>query len=125
MAREFVESTNTRAELQTPPSWFLRAFASKNHRAGIIIRGQWWEVAFTLPLLKEEIPLWKGSRAFEELRNKKGSFYFMDTYVFVDTPEGVELVNPAQPYLEGKNIAELKNAGDVTIVKDYISEGPK
>jgi hypothetical protein len=97
----------------------------KNHRAGIIIRGQWWEVAFTLPLLKEEIPLWKGSRAFEELWNKKGSFYFMDTYVFVDTPEGVELVNPAQPYLEGKNIAELKNAGDVTIVKDYISEGPK
>lgn len=67
----------------------------------------------------------KGPKAFEELRNKKGSFYFMDTYVFVDAPEGVELVNPAQPYLEGKNIAELKNAGDITIVKDYISAALK
>lgn len=45
----------------------------------------------------------------------------METYFFVDTPEGVELVNPAQPYLEGKNIAELKNPGDVPIVKNYIS----
>jgi signal transduction histidine kinase len=63
----------------------------------------------------------KGIEAFKELRDKKGSFNFMDTYVFVDTPEGVELVNPALPYLEGKNIAELKNVENKTVVKDYIS----
>ena len=63
----------------------------------------------------------KGIEAFKELRDKKGPFNFMDTYVFVDTPEGVELVNPAFPYLEGKNIAELKNVENKTVVKDYIS----
>jgi signal transduction histidine kinase len=67
----------------------------------------------------------KGSEAFDEIRNKKGPFYFMDVYVFVDTPEGVDLVNPAQPYLEGKNIAELKDPRGNKPVKNYIAAAMK
>ncbi|MGZ3790344.1 MAG: cache domain-containing protein, partial [Bacteriovorax sp.] len=63
----------------------------------------------------------KGKAAFDELRDKKGPFYFMDTYVFVDTPDGIELVNPGTPYLEGKNIADLKDAKGKTIARDYIN----
>ncbi|MGZ3788089.1 MAG: cache domain-containing protein [Bacteriovorax sp.] len=62
----------------------------------------------------------KGKAAFDELRNKKGPFYFMDTYVFVDTPDGMEVVNPGAPYLEGKNIADLKDAKGKALARDYI-----
>ena len=67
----------------------------------------------------------KGTAAFDELRDKRGPFYFMDVYVFVDSPEGTALVNPAQPYLEGKNILELKDARGHTAVKDYIATAMK
>lgn len=67
----------------------------------------------------------KGKNAFNEIRNEKGPFYFMDIYVFVDTPKGVELVNPAQPYLEGKNIIHLKDAKGNLIVKDYLRSALK
>jgi signal transduction histidine kinase len=67
----------------------------------------------------------KGKEAFNEIRNKKGPFYFMDVYVFVDTPEGVELANPAQPYLEGKNIVDLKDAKGNSIVKNYLMSALK
>jgi len=50
----------------------------------------------------------QGRPAFDQLRDRKGRFYFHDTYVFVDTPEGVELVNPAFPEVEGRNILELR-----------------
>lgn len=67
----------------------------------------------------------RGKAAFDQLRDKHGSFYFMDTYVFVDTPEGVELVNPANSYLEGKNISDLKDAKGKTVARDYINAAMK
>ncbi|WP_048919967.1 cache domain-containing protein [Rufibacter radiotolerans] len=63
----------------------------------------------------------KGQDAFGQLRDKTGPFYFMDTYVFVQTPEGVELVNPAQPSLEGKNLMKLKDLKGKEIVRIEIS----
>jgi signal transduction histidine kinase len=51
----------------------------------------------------------QGKEAFNLLRDKKGPFVFMDTYVFVDNMEGVELVNPAQPTLEGKSLMNQKD----------------
>lgn len=63
----------------------------------------------------------KGREAFDELRNEKGPFRFMDIYVFVSSPEGVELVNPAQPSLEGKNIINVRDLRGKPLVRDYIS----
>jgi signal transduction histidine kinase len=62
----------------------------------------------------------EGRGAFAKLRDKAGPFMFLDTYVFVDTPDGVELVNAAFPNLEGRNLIDYKDSQGKCIVKDYI-----
>jgi signal transduction histidine kinase len=62
----------------------------------------------------------KGRKAFDELRDKKSSFNFMDIYVFVDDPQGMELVNAAQPSLEGKNLMNVKDVYGKFLIRDYI-----
>ncbi|MCX2740907.1 cache domain-containing protein [Pontibacter anaerobius] len=63
----------------------------------------------------------QGKEAFGQLRDKNGPFYFMDTYVFVESPDGTELVNPAQPSLEGKNLLEEKDVKGIAFVREYIN----
>lgn len=67
----------------------------------------------------------KGRFAFDELRDKTGPFVFMDTYVFVDDPQGVELVNPGLPSLEGKNLSGLRDVNGKYLVRDYIAAAMK
>ncbi len=62
----------------------------------------------------------RGPEAFDELRNERGPYFFMDTYVFVDEPDGTELVNPGQPSLEGRNILDLEDARGTPIARSYI-----
>lgn len=64
----------------------------------------------------------EGETGFAKLRDKKGPFVFMDTYVFVQRTDGVELVNPAQPSLEGKDLSVLRDIQGRTFVKDYIAK---
>ncbi len=63
----------------------------------------------------------KGRAAFDELRDKTGSFVFLDTYVFVDTPDGTEVVNGGFPGIEGKNIMDFKDVNGEYLVRDYIN----
>ena len=63
----------------------------------------------------------RGNKAFDEIRDRKGPFVFMDTYVFVDSVDGIELVNAAQPTLEGRNLMELTDLRGKTVVKDEIA----
>lgn len=67
----------------------------------------------------------RGKTAFAELRDKKGPFVFMDTYVFVNTPDGTELVNAAQPSMEGRNIIDLKDVKGTPIARNYIAAAMK
>ena len=67
----------------------------------------------------------RGKEAFGQLRDKKGPFVFMDTYVFVMTTDGVELVNPAQPSFEGKNLIDLRDLKGKAVVKDEIAAAMK
>ncbi|MFY9465468.1 MAG: cache domain-containing protein [Sediminibacterium sp.] len=62
----------------------------------------------------------KGSYAFPALRDKMGSFVFMNTYVFVQSTDGTELVNAAQPSFEGKNLIDLKDLKGKKIIRDQI-----
>lgn len=62
----------------------------------------------------------RGRKAFDVLRNKKGPFYFMDTYIFVTSPDGTELVNPAQPTLEGRSLMNMKDLDGNPVVKNEI-----
>jgi signal transduction histidine kinase len=63
----------------------------------------------------------QGKDAFNVLRDRTGPFVFMDTYVFVDGIDGTELVNPAQPSLEGKNLLDLKDLRGTPVVRDEIA----
>ena len=67
----------------------------------------------------------RGKEAFGQLRDKTGPFVFMDTYVFVDTPDGTELVNPAQPSLEGKNLIDLRDLKGKPVVQEEIAAAMK
>jgi signal transduction histidine kinase len=67
----------------------------------------------------------QGKEAFSQLRDKTGPFVFMDTYVFVDTPDGTELVNPAQPSLEGKNLIDLRDLKGKAVVREEIAAAMK
>jgi signal transduction histidine kinase len=67
----------------------------------------------------------RGNEAFGELRDKRGPFFFMDTYVFVQAPDGTELVNPAQPSLEGKNIIDLKDVKGKAVARETIDTAMK
>lgn len=62
----------------------------------------------------------QGPAAFPRLRDRTGPFVFMDTYVFVDNPEGVELVNPAFPSLEGRNLSNLTDLTGKAVVREQI-----
>jgi len=66
-----------------------------------------------------------GEKAFRLLRDKTGPFVFMDTYVFVDSPDGTELVNAAFPSLEGKNLIDLKDLKGKPVVREEIAAAMK
>jgi signal transduction histidine kinase len=63
----------------------------------------------------------QGKEAFALLRDKTGPFVFMDTYVFVTSPDGTELVNPALPSLEGRNLIDLKDLKGNAVIRDEIA----
>jgi signal transduction histidine kinase len=67
----------------------------------------------------------QGKEAFVLLRDKKGPFVFMDTYVFVDNLQGVELVNAAQPGIEGKNLINEKDINGKFLERDIIDSATK
>ena len=64
----------------------------------------------------------EGRAGFPKLRDKTGPFLFMDTYVFVYTPEGLEVVNPGQPSMEGTNIIDLKDVNGKDISRQLITK---
>lgn len=64
----------------------------------------------------------KGKDAFPLLRDKTGPYVFMDTYVFVESTDGIELVNAAQPSLQGKNLMDTKDAKGKYAVREYINK---
>ena len=72
------------------------------HADGQGASSRMWSIVLLLSSPAEE------RNAFGQLRDKTGPFVFMDTYVFVETPDGIELVNPAQPSLEGKNLIDAE-----------------
>ncbi|MFA6262086.1 MAG: cache domain-containing protein [Bacteroidia bacterium] len=59
----------------------------------------------------------EGKKAFPILRDKSGPFLFMSTYIFVQSPEGVELVNGVHPNLEGRNLIDLKDLKGKPVIR--------
>ena len=63
----------------------------------------------------------KGEKAFEIIRSKEREFYFRDTYVFVNTIDGIEVVNPQFPSIQNKSIWNLRDTKGKLLVQDYIN----
>lgn len=62
----------------------------------------------------------KGKDAFPEFRKKGGTWYKEKTYVFVDDMNGIALVNPPSPEIEGKNVIDMKDAKGKVFVREFI-----
>lgn len=110
-------------------SWkttFVKSAASPSKKTYIVASGLYnmkIEKEFIVHIVDQASALIEkeGKAAFPKLRDKSSQFIFLDTYVFVDTPEGVELVNPAFPDLEGKNIIDYKDPAGKYLTRDLIS----
>ncbi len=63
-----------------------------------------------------------GAQSFALLRQADGPFRFRDIYVFVDTPEGVEILNPAFPEVDGQDLSGLQMEDGRYIVREYIAK---
>lgn len=63
-----------------------------------------------------------GTNAFALFARKDGPFRFRDIYVFVDTPECVEIFNPAFSVVVGRNLSDLCGADGRHIVREYIGK---
>ncbi len=63
-----------------------------------------------------------GDNAMQVMRERSSEFIFLDSYVFIKNMQGIELLNPAFPDLEGKNILDLKDADGRMHVREEIEE---
>jgi signal transduction histidine kinase len=99
--------------------------SGKDHFVGCGIYNMQMDKAFIEDLVDRAATLVeKQGRRRSPLRDRR-AFVFMDTYVFVDDPAGVELVNPVVPSLEGRNLLGLKDLSGKAVVKDEIEAAMK
>lgn len=78
-------------------------------------------IVFTVDAAVELIEQ-KGRTAFHQLRDKRSQFFYKDTYVFVVGLDGVELVNPGFPSLEGRNLLNYRDASGKLLVREMIEK---
>ncbi|MBS1122572.1 MAG: Cache, type 2 domain protein [Deltaproteobacteria bacterium] len=115
------------------PTWksvFLKRVtfpSGKPHLVGAGIYNMQMDKLFVVDLVDRAVALiaQHGTHAFAQLRDKTGPFVFMDTYVFVDRADGLELVNPAQPSLEGTNLIDVRDVNGKPLVREYIAAALK
>ena len=62
----------------------------------------------------------KGTSAFPFLRDPKGPFMAKDAYVFILDTNGVELLNPAFPNLEGMYLRDLKDTAGKYPIREIL-----
>ena len=101
----------------------VRFPSGKDHIIGCGIYNMQMDKTFITDIVNRAATLVeeRGKDAFGQLRDRAGPFVFMDTYVFVEAPDGTELVNAGQPSLEGKNLMGLTDIKGKTVVQDEIA----
>ncbi len=62
-----------------------------------------------------------GTEAFATLRDMASPFRYQDVYVFVHDQEGVQLVNPVFPELEGTSLLDSQDVNGKFIQRDTIA----
>lgn len=113
---------------QDKPQWkstYVERFETSGGQVYLVASGAYearMEKAFAVDEVEAAADLIarEGRAAFAQLRDPKGRFVYHDTYVFVNSTAGVELVNPAFPGIEGKNVSTLRDPAGQFFVRDYI-----
>lgn len=62
----------------------------------------------------------EGEAAFPRFREPDSRWFRGDRYVFVMTTGGVEVVNPAFPNLEGRNLMDHRDAAGKPLVREMV-----
>lgn len=110
-------------EPQWKSTYIVRAVAPAGHEylVGSGIYGAGMEKAFIIEEVEATAALLKreGRAAFVTLRDPKSRFFFHDTYIFVTSKDGTELINPAFPALEGRNLWDIQDINGKYIVQEY------
>lgn len=63
----------------------------------------------------------QGEAAFATLRDRSSGFRFYDSYVFVMSPEGVQVVNAGFPDVEGQNLLDLADEDGTVIGREILA----
>jgi len=62
----------------------------------------------------------KGKAAFPEFKKKGSEWYKGEAYLFINDLKGINLMHPASPELEGKDLIDLKDANGKALVREFI-----
>ena len=102
---------------------YVKAPSGKGYIVGSGLYEMRPEKAFVVDIVDEAAYLVskEGRDAFAILRDKRGEFNYLTTYVFVVDSKGIDLVNPAFPQHEGKNVLALKDSKGRFFIKDMIA----
>lgn len=97
--------------------------SGKQHIVGCGIYNMQMDKAFIEDVVNHAATLIaeRGREAFSQLRDRTGPFVFMDTYVFVQSPDGTELVNAVHPSLEGRKLMDLRDLRGKPVVQEQIA----
>ncbi|MFA5143589.1 MAG: cache domain-containing protein [Candidatus Omnitrophota bacterium] len=81
------------------------------------------EDAFLINAVNEAVALVEreGRKAFGALRDKSSQFVFLGTYIFIDTPQGIEVVNGGFPDVENKNLFDYKDPAGKYLTREVIN----
>ncbi len=102
---------------------YVKAPSGKGYIVGSGLYEMRPEKAFVVDIVDEAAELVRknGRDSFPTLRDKTGEFNYLTTYVFVLDANGTDLVNPAFPQHEGKNVLSLKDSNGKFFIKDMLA----
>ncbi|NQT23341.1 MAG: cache domain-containing protein [Candidatus Omnitrophica bacterium] len=80
------------------------------------------EKAFIIDTVNAAVALIEkeGTAAFPAIRDAANQFIYQDTYVFVDNPDGIELVNPAFTEVEGTSLWDYQDEEGKYFTRELI-----
>ena len=80
------------------------------------------EKAFIVDMVNDAAAMLQkqGRQGYGLLRDRHGDYYFKETYIFVTSFKGREIVNPAFPMLEGRSVINTVDAKGKAFVRAYI-----
>jgi signal transduction histidine kinase len=113
---------------KTTPSWkttyvkLAKAPSGTIYVVGSGLYNMRMEKEFAVDAVNDALSLIRtmGKDAFAVLKDSTSEFVYKDTYVFVLDTLCNTLVNPAEPYLEGKNQKDMKDVEGKFFISDIV-----